>query len=147
MWRIGHFRVPPSLCFKTRIGTHPLIWKSFFILKQIILIFTRKVVHVASFWKWGSLELGSGLLKSESVPSSSGPFARRAANTEPHITWHQPCVLHWEVIQDYMNSITIHANSPEYGTDLLLSRTGHHISRIKSSLELVCALAWDLVHF
>ena len=36
-----------------------------------------------------------------------------------------------------MNSITIHANSPEYGTDLLLSRTGHHISRIKSSLELV----------
>ena len=29
---------------------------------QIKLIFTRKVVHLASFWKWGFLELGSGLL-------------------------------------------------------------------------------------
>ena len=59
---IGHFRVPPGLCFKTRVGAQPLIWKSFFILMQIKLIFTRKVVHLASFWKWGSLELGSGLL-------------------------------------------------------------------------------------
>ena len=29
---------------------------------QIKLIFTRKVVHLASFWKWGFLERGSGLL-------------------------------------------------------------------------------------
>ena len=58
---IGHFRVPPGLCFKTSLGVQPLIWKSFFILMQIKLIFTRKVVHLASFWKWGSLELGSGL--------------------------------------------------------------------------------------
>ena len=28
---------------------------------QIKLIFTRKVVHLASFWKWGFLELGNGL--------------------------------------------------------------------------------------
>ena len=33
-----------------------------FILMQIKLIFTRTVVHVASFWKWGFLELKSGLL-------------------------------------------------------------------------------------
>ena len=52
----------PGLCFKTRVGAQPLIWKSFFILMQIELIFTRKVVHLASFWKWGFLELGSGLL-------------------------------------------------------------------------------------
>ena len=58
---IGHFRVPPGLCFKTRVGAQPLIWKSFFILLQIKLIFARKVVHLASFWKWGFLELGSGL--------------------------------------------------------------------------------------
>ena len=32
---IGHFRVPPSLCFKTRVGVQPLIWKSFSILMQI----------------------------------------------------------------------------------------------------------------
>ena len=30
---------------------------------HIKLIFTRKVVHLASFWKWGFLELGSGLLR------------------------------------------------------------------------------------
>ena len=46
---IGHFRVPPGLCFKTRVGAQPLIWKSFFILKQVKLIFTRNVVHLASF--------------------------------------------------------------------------------------------------
>ena len=59
---IEHFRVPPGLCFKTRVGAQPLIWKSFFILMQIKLIFTRKVVHLVSFWKWGVLELGSDLL-------------------------------------------------------------------------------------
>ena len=58
---IGHFRVPLGLWFKTRVGAQPLIWKSFFILIQRKLIFTRKVVHLASFWKWGFLELGSGL--------------------------------------------------------------------------------------
>ena len=46
---ISHFRVPPGLGFKTRVGAQPLIWKTFFILMQIKLIFTRKVVHLASF--------------------------------------------------------------------------------------------------
>ena len=55
------FSSSPSLCFKTRVGAQPLIWKSFFILMQIKLIFTRKVLHLASFWKWGFLEPGSGL--------------------------------------------------------------------------------------
>ena len=50
---IGHFRVPPGLCIKTRLSAQPLIWKWFFILMQIKLIFTRKVVHLASFWRWG----------------------------------------------------------------------------------------------
>ena len=61
---IGHLRVSPGLCFKTRLSAQPLIhWKSSFILMQIKLIFTRKVVHLASFWKSGFLELGSGLLE------------------------------------------------------------------------------------
>ena len=59
---IGHFRVPRGLCLKTRVGAQPLIWKSFFILTQINLIFRRIVVHLTSFWKWGFLELGSGRL-------------------------------------------------------------------------------------
>ena len=56
-FQIGHFRVSQDLCFKTRVGAQSLIWKSFFILMQIKLIFTRKVVHLASLWKWGFLEL------------------------------------------------------------------------------------------
>ena len=42
-WRMGHFRVPPRFCIKT--SAQPLIWKWFFILMQIKLIFTRKVGH------------------------------------------------------------------------------------------------------
>ena len=60
---IGDFRVPRSLCIKTRLCAHPLVWKWFFILMQIKLIFSRKVEHLASFWKWGSLELGINLLR------------------------------------------------------------------------------------
>ena len=60
---IGLFPVPPFLCIKTRLSVQPLIWKRFFILMQIKLIFTRKVVHLASFSKWGFLELRSGLLQ------------------------------------------------------------------------------------
>ena len=53
--KIGRCRVPPGLCIKTRLSAQPWIWKWFFILMQMKLIFTRKVVHLAS------LELGSGL--------------------------------------------------------------------------------------
>ena len=49
---IDHFR---DLCIKTRLSAQLLIWKWFFILMQINLIFTRKVVHLASFWEWGFL--------------------------------------------------------------------------------------------
>ena len=47
---------------------------NFFILMQIKLIFTRKVWHLTSFWKWGFLELGSGLFSIPDVISqlSSG---------------------------------------------------------------------------
>ena len=48
------------------ISAQPLIWKGFFIPMQIKLFFTIKVVHLASFWKWGVLELGSGLILSAS---------------------------------------------------------------------------------
>ena len=53
---------PGPLFPYTRLSVQPLICKWFFILMQIKLIFTRKVVHFASFWKRGFSELGSGLL-------------------------------------------------------------------------------------
>ena len=40
------FPSSPNRCFKARVGAQPLIWKSFFILMQIKLIFTRKRVLV-----------------------------------------------------------------------------------------------------
>ena len=36
---------------------------------------------------------------------------------------------------------------PGYDNNLPVSRTGHQISRIKSSYELFCALIWNLSHF
>ena len=72
-WERRPFPSSPGLCFKTRLSTQPLIshygscliWKWFFILMQIKLIFSREAVLLASIWKWGLLELGSGLLGAE----------------------------------------------------------------------------------
>ena len=55
---IGYSRFDPSLCFKARLGAKLLIWTMRFILLHIKLIFTRKVLHLVSFWKWEILELG-----------------------------------------------------------------------------------------
>ena len=57
---VGHFRVLPSRCIKTRLSAQPLIWKWFFILVQIKIIFTKKgcalglILKVRVFWtrKW-----------------------------------------------------------------------------------------------
>ena len=45
---IGHFRVPPGLCFKTRVGAQPLIWKTFH-SHAIKTHFHKKVVHLPHF--------------------------------------------------------------------------------------------------
>ena len=47
----GHFRVPLSLCIKTRLSAQPYDMEMIFSLMQIKLIFTRKVEHLASFSK------------------------------------------------------------------------------------------------
>ena len=90
---LGHFRVPPGLYFKTRVGAQPLIWKSFFILMQIKLIFTRKVVHLASFWKWGFLELGSGLFQRTSFKFKKTKRKLWSAVHFPYKTWHISTVV------------------------------------------------------
>ena len=36
-------------------------WSIIYILMQIKLLFTRKVLHLPSFWKWEFLELGNSL--------------------------------------------------------------------------------------
>ena len=59
----GYLQFAPSLGFKARLSAKLLIWNRFFILMQIKLIFTRKVLHLASFWKWVIKELGNGLIE------------------------------------------------------------------------------------
>ena len=91
---IGHFRVPPGPCFKTRLSAQPLKWKWFFTLRQIKLIFRRKVVHLASFWKWGFLELGSGLFErtfsNPSVRGSTSVF--RSGTGRDSLPWNSECL-------------------------------------------------------
>ena len=61
-----HFRVVASLCFKSRLSAKVLIREWFLILMQIKLIFTRKVLHQVSFWKWeifGTRKFESGLFE------------------------------------------------------------------------------------
>ena len=73
MFWIGHLRVPQGLCIK--VSAQPLIRKWFFIFRPIKLIFTRKVVLLASFWKWGFLGLGS-LRTSSPIWASEASRAR-----------------------------------------------------------------------
>ena len=58
----GHFRVASSLCSKVRLSAKPLIWKWVFIVMKIKLIYTTKVLHLVSFWKWEFLEPRNDLL-------------------------------------------------------------------------------------
>ena len=58
-------RVALGLCFKVKLSATLVIWKWIFsiTLMQLNLIFTRKVLYFASFWKWQILDLGNGLLR------------------------------------------------------------------------------------
>ena len=65
--RIGlHSVLLPLLIIiiKAKLCAKLLIWKLFFILMQMKLIIARKVLHLASFWKWEILKPGNGLLSS-----------------------------------------------------------------------------------
>ena len=52
----------PEPLFQSEAKCKTIDMKMNFILKQIKLIFTRKVMHLASFWKGKFLEFGNGLL-------------------------------------------------------------------------------------
>ena len=55
----SHHNNRPNLCFKAKLSAKPLIWKWSFILMQIKLIIARKVLNLASVWKWEFLELAN----------------------------------------------------------------------------------------
>ena len=92
---VGPFRVPPGLCMKTRLSAQPFIFKWFFILMQIKLIFIRKVVHLASFWKWGFLELGSGLLRLGDKRDGELTWVKKKNYLNLILTRRGPFILFW----------------------------------------------------
>ena len=62
-WRLhcamnGPFPSSPGPLYQNEVKCSAFDMEMFFILMQIKLIFTWKVVHLVSFWKWGFLELG-----------------------------------------------------------------------------------------
>ena len=52
----------PEPLFQSEAKCEAIDMKMNFIVKQIKLIFTRKVMHLTSFWKWDFLDFGNGLL-------------------------------------------------------------------------------------
>ena len=63
---VGYFRVHPGLCIKTRLGTHPFLWKWVLFAWEWKIISIAcsisKVEHLTSFWYRGPGELENGLL-------------------------------------------------------------------------------------
>ena len=51
----------PKALFPSEVKCEGIDMKIIFSLVQIALIFTRKVLHWASFWKWEFVKLGNGL--------------------------------------------------------------------------------------
>ena len=56
------FPSSPEPLYQNEVKCSAFDMEMIFIFMQIKLIFSRKVVHLASLWKWGFWELGSGLL-------------------------------------------------------------------------------------
>ena len=55
---IGHFRVLPGLCIKTRLGAQLFLWKWVLFAWEWKIISISKVEHLTSFWYRGPGELG-----------------------------------------------------------------------------------------
>ena len=64
LWQlsIGHFRVPPGLCIKTRLGAQLFLWKWVLFAWEWKIISISKIEHLTSFWCRGPGELANGLL-------------------------------------------------------------------------------------
>ena len=79
------FRDAASFCFKTRPSANPFLWKLFFIIMQIKLIFTRKVLHLARFKSegfWNS-EMAYSFLLSRDVTTSFPRFLGFLGTRQP----------------------------------------------------------------
>ena len=56
-WLLKSFSSSPGPLYQNEVKCSAFDREMIFIAMQVKLIFTRKVLHLASFWKWGVLEL------------------------------------------------------------------------------------------
>ena len=77
------FPSSPGPLYQNEVKCSAFDMETIFILKQIKLIFTRKVAHLASFWKWGFLELGSGLLIWKEFSYTKRANAKKVVHKRP----------------------------------------------------------------
>ena len=81
-----------------RWSSQPLIWTWFFILMQIKLVFTRKVVHLASLWKWGFF--GTRKLIKLTIPQySDHPKGVHACKVNKITKEVHKCVINLELFE------------------------------------------------
>ena len=77
------FPSSPGPLYQNEVKCSAFDMETIFILKQMKLIFTRKVAHLASFWKWGFLELGSGLLIWKEFSYTKRANAKKVVHKRP----------------------------------------------------------------
>ena len=92
------FPSSPGPLYQNEVKCSAFDMEMFFNLMQVKLIFTRKVVHLASFWKWGFLELGSGLfpkviyvlfpLQTSTFPPLPSPYSFLFVREKPWESYH-----------------------------------------------------------
>ena len=80
--RIGHFRIAPTICVKTRLSAKPLICKGLFLLVQMK---QERFCTQPRFQSEGFLELGNDLLFVDTLDDDSHPSGSKAPNSKSAI--------------------------------------------------------------
>ena len=93
---IGHFRVLPGLCIKTRLGAQLFLWKWVLFAWEWKIISISKVEHLTSFWYRGPGELGIGLLPRSPPSTMHKKLSRRhKVDVFQSQTWNS-CARSWQ---------------------------------------------------
>ena len=109
----------------------------------IKLIFKRKVVHLASFWKWGCLELGSGLLMgrhkldtSNLIDSNVNLFMYLTEGIRLG-TWKDRPLIWASVTSDGLNQSPVSLVAPAGGSGYARDSLSRKISEMERACWLV----------
>ena len=121
-------------------------------LNIIIFIFkntNKYIIDICDQWKNLKTELPYFVFSAANYYSlciTRAVIKRRGPGISPGHYEHGPWLLSL-LLCAIQNYFSIHASSPRYVTNLLVSHTGHQISQIKLSYEFFCVFIWNLSHF